>query len=70
MDEMHLRHLGLLTVLASHLLKRKKDLKNLKKQEIQGIFIKMNYLKLAFNMTTRLMEILKICLEEPLPIKY
>ena len=70
MDEMHLRHLGLLIVLASHLLKRKKDLKNLKKQEIQGIFIKMNYLKLAFNMTTRLMEILKICLEEQLLIKY
>ena len=67
---MHLRHLGLLIELASHLVKTKKEFKNLKKQEIQGIFIKMNYIELVFNMTTKLMEILKICLEEQLPIKY
>ena len=70
MAEMHLRHLGLLIELASHLVKTKKEFKKLKKQEIQGIFIKMNYIELVFNMTTKLMEILKICLEEQLPIKY
>ena len=36
-----------------------KEFKNLKKQEIQAIFTKMNWLKHAFNMIW-LMEILKI----------
>ena len=42
MAEIYLRLLGLLIVLASHLLKTEKEFKNLKKQEIQDIFIKMN----------------------------
>ena len=40
--EMHLKQPDLLIVLVDHLLKTKKDLKNLKKQEIQNIFTKMN----------------------------
>ena len=40
--EMHLKQPDLLIVLVDHLLKTKKDLKNLKKQEIQSIFTKMN----------------------------
>ena len=62
MSEMHLKQPGfpdLLTVLADHLLKTKKESKNLKKQEIQTIFTKMNLIKLVFNMIW-LMEILKI----------
>ena len=63
--EMHLKQptaLGkpdLLTVLVDDLLKTKKELKNLKKQEMQTTFTKMNLIKLVFNMT-RLMQILKI----------
>ena len=41
MPEMHLRQ-DLLIVLVDHLLKLKKEFKNLKKQEIQAIFTKMN----------------------------
>ena len=40
--EMHLNNLDLLIVLVDHLLKIKKEFKNLKKQEIQSIFIEMN----------------------------
>ena len=49
MPEMHLRQPArgalqqdLLIVLVDHLLKIKKEFKNLKKQEIQAIFTKMN----------------------------
>ena len=43
----------------THLLKTKKEFKNLKKQETQAIFTKMNLIKHAFNMIW-LMEIVKI----------
>ena len=56
MLEMHLKQPG---VLADHLLKTKKEFRNLKKQEIQAIFTKMNLIRLVFNMIW-LMEILKI----------
>ena len=46
-------------VLVDHLLKTKKELKNLKKQETQDIFTKMNLVRPLFNMIW-LMEILKI----------
>ena len=59
MPEMHLKQPGLLTVLADHLLKTKKEFRNLKKQETRAIFTKMNLIKLVFNMKW-LMEILKI----------
>ena len=49
----------LLIVLADRLLKINKEFKNLKKQEKQAIFTKMNWIKHAFNMIW-LMEILKI----------
>ena len=43
MPEMHLKQpLDLLIVLLDHLLKIKKEYKNLKKQEIHNIFTKMN----------------------------
>ena len=38
MPEMHLRH----KMLVDHSLKTKKECKNLKKQEIQDIFVKTN----------------------------
>ena len=62
MPEMHLKQPGFI-VLVDHLLKIKKEFKNLKKQEIQTIFIKMNLTRLVFTMTW-LMEILKILQEE------
>ena len=62
MPEMHLKQPGFI-VLVDHLLKIKKEFKNLKKQEIQTIFIKMNLTRLVFDMTW-LMEILKILQEE------
>ena len=46
-------------VLVSHLLKTKKEFRNLKKQEIQAIFAKVNLKTLVFRMIW-LMEILKI----------
>ena len=55
-----------------HLLKtkrNKKKCKNSKKQKIHDMRIKMNYIKLAFNMTW-LNEILKIYLEDQPRIKY
>ena len=58
MPEMHLKQPGFI-VLVDHLLKIKKEFKNLKKQEIQVIFTKMNLIKLVFSMIW-LMEILKI----------
>ena len=69
MSEMHLKQTGFTIVLVGHLLKIKKEFKNLKKQEIQAIFTKMNLIKLVFNMIC-LMEILKIYQEEQLPIKF
>ena len=42
MPEMHLKQLDLLKVLLDHLLKTKKNFKNLKKQKIQDIFTEMN----------------------------
>ena len=59
MPEMHLKNQDLLLVLAGHLLKTKKEFKNLKKQEIQAIFTEMNLIKHVFSMIW-LMEILKI----------
>ena len=49
----------LLIVLVNRLLKTKKELKNLKKQELQAIFTKMNLTRLVFNMICH-MGILKI----------
>ena len=42
MPEMHLKQRNFLIVLVDHLLKTKKEFKNLKKQKIQDIFIEMN----------------------------
>ena len=44
-------------MLVNHLLKTKKEYKNLKKQEIQNIFTEMKWIKVVFSMTW-LMEIL------------
>ena len=55
MPEMHLKQPR---VTVDHLLKRRKELKNLKKQDIQAIFANYIY-KTAFN-SIWLMEILKI----------
>ena len=59
MPEMHLKKTDLLTVLVGHLLKTKKEFKNLTKQEIKAIFTEMNLIKCAFNKIW-LMVILKI----------
>ena len=51
MPEMHLKQPGFLNmVVLVHLLKIKKELKNLSKQEIQNILTKMILIKLVFNM--------------------
>ena len=55
MSEMPLNNSSLLV---DHLLKTKKEFKNLKKQEIQTIFTKMNLIRFVFNMIWP-MEILK-----------
>ena len=55
MPEMHLKQPR---VTVDHLLKRRKELKNLEKQDIQAIFTNYIY-KTAFN-SIWLMEILKI----------
>ena len=59
MSKMHLKQRDLVIVLVDHLLKTKKEFRNLKKQEIQFIFTKINLIRLAFNMIWR-MEILKL----------
>ena len=59
MPEMHLKQPGFTYMLVDSLLKTTKKNKNLKKQEIQAIFTKMNLIKLLFNMIW-LMNILKI----------
>ena len=47
---MHLNNLDLLIALVDHLLKTRKEFKNLKKQEIQAIFAKTNLIRHAFNL--------------------
>ena len=59
MPKMHLKQPGFTYSAWGHLLKTKKEFKNLKKQEIQAIFTKMNLIRLVFSMIW-LMEILKI----------
>ena len=58
MPEMHLKQPGF-TYRACGPFTKNKEFKNLKKQEIQAIFTKMNLIRLVFNITW-LMEILKI----------
>ena len=58
MPEMHLRQPGF-TYSACGPFTKNKEFKNLKKEEIQAIFTKMNLIKHAFNMIW-LMGILKI----------
>ena len=50
MPEMQLKQPDLLIVLVDHLLKTRKEFKNLKKQEIQTIITKINLIRLALNM--------------------
>ena len=69
MHEMHSKHPGFTYNACGHLLKIKKDFRNLKKEKIQNISTKMSYIKLAFNMIW-FMEILKILQEEQLQMKY
>ena len=59
MPEMHLKQPGFTYSACGHLLKIKNEFKYLKKQEMQAIFIKMNLIRLVFNMIWH-MEILKI----------
>ena len=59
MPEMHLKQPGFTYSTCGPFTKKKKEFKNLKKQEIQAIFTKMNLIRLVFNMTW-FMEILKI----------
>ena len=59
MLEMHLRQPGFTYSVVNHLLKTMKEFKKLKKQEIQAIFTKMNFMRHAFNMIW-LREILTI----------
>ena len=51
MPEMHLTLPGFTYSTCGPFTKIKKQFKHLKKQEIQDIFIKRNYIKPAFNMT-------------------
>ena len=59
MPQMYLRQPGLNIGLVDHFQKTKKEYKIVNEQEILDIFIKINYIKLAFKMTW-LMEIFKI----------
>ena len=68
MPEMHLKQPGF-TYSAYGPFTRKKEFKNLKKQEIKTIFTQMNLIKLVFNMIWH-MEILKIQQKEQLWIKF
>ena len=58
MPEMHLKQPGL-TYSTCRPFTKNKEFKNLKKQETQAIFTKMNLIRLVFNMIWP-MEILKI----------
>ena len=69
MREMHLKKQDLLIVHVGHLIKTKKEFKNLKKQKLRVIFTKMKLIKLVFNMIWH-MVILKIQQEEQLLIKF
>ena len=69
MHEMHSKHPGFTYNACGHLLKIKKEFRNLKKEKIQDISTKMSYIKLAFNIIW-FMEILKILHEEQLQMKY
>ena len=51
MPEMHLKQPGFTYSACGPFTKTKKELKNLKKQEIQTTFIKMNLIRLVFSMT-------------------
>ena len=59
MPAMHLIQPGFTYSACGPFTKKKKELKNLKKQEMQAIFTKMNLIRLVFNMIWH-MEILKI----------
>ena len=59
MPQMHLKQTVFTYSARGPFTKNKEEFENLKKQEIQTIFIKMNSIRLAFNMTW-LMEIIKI----------
>ena len=57
MPEMHLKQPGFTYSACRPFTKKKKEFKNLKKQETEAIYTKINLIKLVFNMTW-LMEIL------------
>ena len=59
MPEIHLKQPGFTYSACGPFTKTKKEFENLKKQEIQTIFTKMNLIRLVFSITW-LMEILKI----------
>ena len=59
MSEMHLKQPGFTYSASGPFTKKKEEFKNLKKQEIQAVFTKMNLIRLVFNMIWH-MEILKI----------
>ena len=59
MPEMHLKQSRFIYSAWGPFTKTKKELKNLKKQEIQIVFTNMSLIKLAFNMIWHI-EILKI----------
>ena len=59
MPAMHLIQPGFTYSACGPFTKKKKELKNLKKQEMQAIFTKMNLIRLVFTMIWH-MEILKI----------
>ena len=59
MFEMHLKQPGFTYSACGPFTKNKERIQNLKKQEIQAIFTKMNLIRHAFNMIW-LVEILKI----------
>ena len=59
MPEMHLKQQPEFTYSTCGLFTKNKEFKNLKKQEIQAIFTKMNLIRFAFNMI-QLMQIFKI----------
>ena len=64
MFEMHLRKPTFMYTTGGPFTKnKKKEYKNLKRQEVQGTFIKIKQMKLAFK-TRWFMKIFIICLEE------
>ena len=50
MPEMHLKQLGFTYSTCGPFTKKKNKFKNLKKQDIQAIFTKVNLIRLVFNM--------------------